>query len=186
MQGLFYAPLVIGETLRGLDFAASLFAQLGFEVDPLPGELRTDIVQAIRLGVARGLIAFARGLQSGAAGQRALHARAGPVPGYVDPVIMSSGSFIGGATIDLSCDAPLREPWDVYLQGGIVAEHVALGAILAGRRGLLDGRKSLTHEPIEVIDDAVCRLRGRSGSSSDPEVGDGRAPRVPGASCGLG
>ena len=55
----------------------------------------------------------------------------GPVPGYVDPVIMSSGSFISGSTIDLSCDAPLRAPWDVYLQGGIVAEHVALGAILA-------------------------------------------------------
>ncbi len=55
----------------------------------------------------------------------------GPVPGYVDPVIMSAGSFISGSTIDLSCDAPLREPWNVYLQGGIVAEHVALGAIVA-------------------------------------------------------
>jgi cystathionine beta-lyase family protein involved in aluminum resistance len=131
MQGLFYAPLVIGETLRGLDFAASLFALLGFEVDPLPGELRTDIVQAIRLGTRERLIAFARGLQSALPINARFMPEPGPVPGYVDPVIMSSGSFISGSTIDLSCDAPLRAPWDVYLQGGIVAEHVALGAILA-------------------------------------------------------
>jgi len=131
MQGLFYAPLVIGETLRGLDFAASLFALLGFEVDPLPGELRTDIVQAIRLGTRERLIAFARGLQTALPINARFMPEPGPVPGYVDPVIMSSGSFISGSTIDLSCDAPLRAPWDVYLQGGIVAEHVALGAILA-------------------------------------------------------
>ena len=131
MQGLFYAPLVIGETLRGLDFAASLFALLGFEVDPLPGELRTDIVQAIRLGTRERLIAFARGLQTALPINARFTPEPGPDPGYVDPVIMSSGSFISGSTIDLSCDAPLRAPWDVYLQGGIIAEHVALGAILA-------------------------------------------------------
>lgn len=131
LQGLFYAPLVIGETLRGLDFAASLFARLGFEVDPLPGELRTDIVQAIRLGTPERLIAFARGLQTALPVNARFAPEPGPVPGYVDPVIMSSGSFVSGSTIDLSCDAPLRPPWDVYLQGGIVAEHVALGAILA-------------------------------------------------------
>jgi cystathionine beta-lyase family protein involved in aluminum resistance len=131
MQGLFYAPLVIGETLRGLDFAASLFALLGYGVDPLPGELRTDIVQAIRLGSREALIAFARGLQSALPINARFMPEPGPVPGYVDPVIMSSGSFISGSTIDLSCDAPLRAPWDVYLQGGIVAEHTALGAILA-------------------------------------------------------
>jgi len=131
MQGLFYAPLVIGETLRGLDFAASLFAALGFEVDPLPGELRTDIVQAIHLGTRERLIAFARGLQTALPINARFMPEPGPVPGYVDPVIMSSGSFVSGSTIDLSCDAPLRAPWDVYLQGGIVAEHVALGAVLA-------------------------------------------------------
>jgi cystathionine beta-lyase family protein involved in aluminum resistance len=131
MQGLFYAPLVIGETLRGLDFAASLFALLGYDVDPLPGELRTDIVQAIRLGSREALLAFARGLQTALPINARFMPEPGPVPGYVDPVIMSSGSFISGSTIDLSCDAPLRAPWDVYLQGGIVAEHTALGAILA-------------------------------------------------------
>ena len=131
VQGLFYAPLVVGEALRGLDFAAALFAELGFDVDPAPGEVRTDIVQAIRLGSRERLIAFARGLQRAMPVNARFAPEPGAVPGYVDPVIMSSGSFVSGATIELSCDAPLRAPWEVYLQGGIVREHAALGAILA-------------------------------------------------------
>jgi cystathionine beta-lyase family protein involved in aluminum resistance len=142
VQGLFYAPLVIGETLRGLNFAAALFAQLGYAVDPLPGELRTDIVQSIRLGSRERLIAFARGLQLALPINARFAPEPGPVPGYVDPVIMSSGSFVSGSTIDLSCDAPLRAPWDVYLQGGIVAEHVALGAILAADAVYASGTSS--------------------------------------------
>jgi cystathionine beta-lyase family protein involved in aluminum resistance len=148
IQGLFYAPLVIGETLRGLNFAASLFAHLGYVVDPLPGELRTDIVQAIRLGSREKLIAFARGLQRALPINARFAPEPGPVPGYVDPVIMSSGSFVSGSTIDLSCDAPLRAPWDVYLQGGVVAEHVALGAMLAADAVYSAGDSSGTSSPI--------------------------------------
>ncbi len=131
VQGLFYAPLVVAETLRGLDFAAALFAELGYAVDPAPGELRADIVQAIRLGSRERLIAFARGLQRAMPLNARFAPEPGPVPGYVDPVIMSSGSFVSGATIELSCDAPLRAPYEVYLQGGVTAEHAALGAVLA-------------------------------------------------------
>jgi cystathionine beta-lyase family protein involved in aluminum resistance len=131
VQGLFYAPLVVAEALRGLDFAAALFAELGFGVDPEPGAERTDIVQAIRLGSPERLIAFARGLQRALPVNARFAPEPGPVPGYVDPVIMSSGSFVGGATIELSCDAPLRAPFEVYLQGGVTAEHSALGAMLA-------------------------------------------------------
>jgi cystathionine beta-lyase family protein involved in aluminum resistance len=131
LQGLFYAPLVVAESLRGLDFAAALFAELGFAVDPAPGELRTDIVQAIRLGSPERLIAFARGLQRAMPVNARFAPEPGPVPGYVDPVIMSSGAFVSGATIELSCDAPLRSPYEVYLQGGVMAEHAALGAALA-------------------------------------------------------
>ncbi|HEY0394325.1 MAG TPA: methionine gamma-lyase family protein [Candidatus Elarobacter sp.] len=131
VQGLFYAPLVVGEALRGLDFAAALFAELGFAVDPAPGEPRTDIVQAIRLGSRAKLIAFARGLQRAMPVNARFAPEPGPVPGYTDPVIMSSGAFIAGATVELSCDAPLREPFEVYLQGGLTAEHAALGAMLA-------------------------------------------------------
>ncbi|MFN2460709.1 MAG: methionine gamma-lyase family protein [Candidatus Velthaea sp.] len=131
VQGFFYAPAVVGESLRGLDFLAALFRELGFPVDPAPGAARADVVQAIRLGTPERLAAFARGLQ------RALPVNAhfapvpGTVPGYVDPVIMSGGAFVSGSTIDLSCDAPLREPFEMYVQGGIMREHVALGAVLA-------------------------------------------------------
>jgi cystathionine beta-lyase family protein involved in aluminum resistance len=131
IQGLFYAPLIVGETLRGLHFAAALFAHLGFEVDPIAGEPRADIVQAIRLGSREKLAAFARGLQRALPVNAKFTPEPGRVPGYVDPVIMSAGSFVNGATIELSCDAPLREPFEVYLQGGITAEHTALGSVIA-------------------------------------------------------
>ena len=131
IQGLFVAPSVVEQTLRGLDFAAALFAELGYEVDPLPGAVRTDIVQAIRLRGAPALIRFAEGLQRALPVNARFRPEPGPVPGYTDPVIMSSGSFVGGATIELSCDAPLRPPFEVYLQGGISAEHAYLGALSA-------------------------------------------------------
>jgi cystathionine beta-lyase family protein involved in aluminum resistance len=131
VQGLFYAPLVVAESLRGLDFIAALFAELGIPVDPAPGERRTDIVQSIALGSPERVVAFARGLQRAMPLNARFAPEPGPVPGYVDPVVMSSGSFVGGATIDLSCDAPLRAPYEVYVQGGVTAEHAALGAMFA-------------------------------------------------------
>jgi cystathionine beta-lyase family protein involved in aluminum resistance len=133
VQGLFVAPMVVEQTLRGLDFAAALFAELGFSVDPQPGAVRTDIVQAIRLGAPELLLRFAMGLQSAMPLNARFRPEPGPVPGYIDPVVMSSGAFVGGATIELSCDAPLRAPFEVYLQGGIVAEHAMLGALLAAQ-----------------------------------------------------
>jgi len=148
LQGLFYAPLVVAEALRGLDFTAALFAELGFDVDPLPGTMRTDVVQAIRLGSSQRLIAFARGLQRAMPVNARFAPEPGAVPGYVDPVVMSSGAFVAGATIELSCDAPLREPYEVYVQGGITAEHAALGAMLAAEAVLrADGAQTLSGSP---------------------------------------
>ena len=131
LQGLFYAPLVVGESLAGLDFAAALFAELGYAVDPLPGGIRSDIVQAIALGTPERLVAFARGLQRAMPINARFAPEPGPVPGYRDPVIMSAGAFVAGATIELSCDAPLRAPYEMYLQGGTSRDHVALGALFA-------------------------------------------------------
>jgi cystathionine beta-lyase family protein involved in aluminum resistance len=131
VQGLSIAPLVVGECLAGLDLAAALFEELGEPVDPLPGGERSDIVQAIRLGAPERLIAFARGLQRAMPINARFAPEPGPVPGYTDPVIMSGGAFVNGATIELSCDAPLRPPYEVYLQGGTAREHVMLGALLA-------------------------------------------------------
>ncbi|HEY1977458.1 MAG TPA: methionine gamma-lyase family protein [Candidatus Baltobacteraceae bacterium] len=133
VQGLFLAPSVVAQSLRGLDFAAALFAELGFGVDPQPGERRTDIVQAIRLGSPELVARFAAGLQTALPVNARFRPEPGPVPGYADPVIMSSGAFVAGATIELSCDAPLRPPYDVYLQGGVSAAHAYLGALLAAR-----------------------------------------------------
>jgi cystathionine beta-lyase family protein involved in aluminum resistance len=133
VQGLFLAPAVVEQTLRGLDFAAALFEELGFDVDPVAGAVRTDIVQAIRLGSAERLLRFSAGLQAAMPINARFRPEPGNVPGYVDPVVMSSGSFVGGATIELSCDAPLRAPFEVYLQGGIIAEHTMLGAMFAAQ-----------------------------------------------------
>ncbi len=145
LQGFFHAPLAVAESLAGLDWAAALFEELGFGVDPRPGAPRHDIVQAIRLGGASRLIAFARGLQKSLPVNARFAPEPGPVPGYPDPVVMSSGAFVNGATIELSCDAPLRPPFEVYLQGGTMREHVALGAILAAD-AVLKESKSVSPE----------------------------------------
>lgn len=139
IHGLFVAPLVVEQTLRGLDFAAALFEELGFVVSPKPGAVRTDIVQAIALGSREALLRFAGGLQTAMPINAKFRPEPGAVPGYADPVVMSSGSFIGGATIELSCDAPLREPFEAYLQGGIVAEHAYLGTLFAARAVVDEG-----------------------------------------------
>jgi cystathionine beta-lyase family protein involved in aluminum resistance len=133
IQGLFIAPLVVEQSLRGLDFTAALFEEIGYPVHPRCGAQRTDIVQAIRLGSVEKIQRFARALQSAMPINARFRPEPGHVPGYTDAVIMSSGAFIGGATIELSCDAPLREPYEVYVQGGIIAEHVMLGAMLAAQ-----------------------------------------------------
>ncbi|MDP9111225.1 MAG: methionine gamma-lyase family protein, partial [Candidatus Eremiobacteraeota bacterium] len=133
MQGLFLAPAVVAASLRGLDFASALFDELGYPVDPQPGARRTDIVQAIRLGDASALGRFARGLQRAMPVNARFRPEPGAVPGYAEPVIMSSGAFVAGATIELSCDAPLRPPYEVYLQGGVIFEHALLGALFAAR-----------------------------------------------------
>src|SRR6185437_2831609 len=133
VQGLFQAPLIVEQTLRGLDFAAALFAELGFAVDPRPGRARTDIVQSIRLGSPERLLQFARGLQRAMPLNARFAPEPGAVPGYAQPVVMSSGAFVAGATIELSCDAPMRPPYEVYLQGGVTLAHAYLGALCAAR-----------------------------------------------------
>lgn len=131
IQGLFMAPLVVEQTLRGLDFFAALFDELGFEVDPKPGMRRGDIVQAIRLGNPERLRLFASGLQSAMPVNARFTPEPGHVPGYRVPVLMSSGSFISGATIELSCDAPMRPPYEVYVQGGLTFAHAVTGAVFS-------------------------------------------------------
>jgi cystathionine beta-lyase family protein involved in aluminum resistance len=131
VQGLFYAPVIVDECLAGLDLAAALFSELGLRVRPEAGAARTDIVQAVELGSAPALLAFARGLQRAMPLNARFSPEPGAVPGYPEPVIMSGGAFVAGATIELSCDAPLRPPFEVYLQGGTNRVQALLGAVLA-------------------------------------------------------
>lgn len=133
LQGLFLAPLIVEQCLRGLDFFAALFERLGYAVEPRAGARRTDIVQAIRLGTPGLLAAFAAGIQAALPVNARFRPEPGPVPGYADPVLMSTGAFVSGSTLELSCDAPLRPPFEVYVQGGVSVAHAYLGALFAAR-----------------------------------------------------
>lgn len=133
LQGLFLAPRVVESCLRGLDFFAAFFSALGYDVEPAAGAPRADIVQAIRLQSPQALSQFAAGLQQAMPVNARFRPQPGPVPGYADPVIMSSGAFISGATIELSCDAPMRPPYDVYVQGGVSTAQAYAGALFAAR-----------------------------------------------------
>ncbi|HKW45288.1 MAG TPA: methionine gamma-lyase family protein [Candidatus Eremiobacteraceae bacterium] len=129
--GLNRAPRCVAESLKTMDFAAALFGKLGYPTDPACGAARTDIIQAIRLGSPEKLKAFATGLQRMLPVNSRATPEPGAVPGYVDPVVMADGAFVAGSTLELSCDAPMRAPFEVYLQGGLDAAHGVLAAMNA-------------------------------------------------------
>ena len=128
-QGLFMAPHVTAQALKGAIFAAGIFSKLGYKTRPLPDELRGDIIQAIELQSAKKLIAFCRAIQSFSPVDSFAVPEAWDMPGYEDKVIMAAGTFVQGASIELSADAPLREPYAVYLQGGLTFEHAMIGIL---------------------------------------------------------
>lgn len=130
-QGLYFAPHVVGEALASVIFTAEMFARLGFAVSPAPREPRSDIIQAIRLGSPERVIAFCQGLQYGSPVDSFVSPEPWDMPGYTDPVIMAAGTFVQGASIELSADAPLRPPYIVYLQGGLAREYSKLAVINA-------------------------------------------------------
>jgi cystathionine beta-lyase family protein involved in aluminum resistance len=125
-QGLFLAPHVVGEALKGMVYASAFFAEEGFNVSPSFDEKRTDIIQQIHLGSAEKLVTFCQAIQ--AASPINAHVRPEPylMPGYSDPVIMAAGTFVQGASIELSADGPLRPPYTAYLQGGLTYSHVKI------------------------------------------------------------
>lgn len=140
-MGLFNAPHVVGEAMKTAIFAASLFTQLGFEVTPRVDETRHDIIQAICLENSDNLIAFCQGLQKGAPVDSYVTPEPWDMPGYDSQVIMSAGAFTSGSSIELSADAPLREPYAVWMQGGLNFHSGKIGIMLAAeemlKRGLL-------------------------------------------------
>ncbi len=130
-QGLFLAPHVVAESLKGAVFCAAIMRRLGFEISPQPDQLRSDIIQAIKFDNPESMIAFCQGIQKGSPVDAFVIPEPWEIPGYDSPVIMAAGAFIQGSSIELSADAPLKPPYIAYMQGGLVYEHVKLGVMIA-------------------------------------------------------
>lgn len=132
-QGLFVAPHVVAEALKGVVFASRFFERIGFPVYPLYNEIRTDIVQSVLLGSPERMSAFCRSIQKSSPIDAHVVPEPSPMPGYGDPVVMAAGTFVQGASLELTADGPVRPPYAVYLQGGLFKEHVIIAAITAAR-----------------------------------------------------
>ena len=138
-MGLFAAPHVVGEAMKTAVYAAALFENLGFEVSPKSDEKRGDIIQCVTLGTKEGLVAFCQGMQSGAPVDSFVVPEPWDMPGYDDPVIMAAGAFTLGASIELSADGPLREPFAAWMQGGLNFHSARAGVLLAAQKMLEKG-----------------------------------------------
>ncbi len=132
-QGLFLAPHIVAEALKGAVFASRFFEKLGFEVMPRYDEYRNDIVQGIKLGTPEKMLNFCRGIQKASPVDSHVIPTAYNMPGYGDSVVMAAGTFIQGASLELSADGPMRPPYTVYLQGGLSKEYIKLAVISAAR-----------------------------------------------------
>lgn len=130
-QGLFMAPHLVGQALKGSVFAAALFERLGFETHPRWNDERTDLIQAIRFPQAEHLIAFVQGVQRASAVDAHVVPEPWDMPGYDHPVIMAAGTFIQGGSLELSADAPIRFPYIAYMQGGLTYAHVKWAVVMA-------------------------------------------------------
>ena len=138
LQGLFMAPSVVANSLKTAVLTAKVMENLGYKVNPKSNEKRTDIVQTIEFGNQKDLINYVQGIQLGSP----IDSNSLPVPddmpGYDDQVIMAAGAFVQGSSIELSCDAPLREPYVAFQQGGLTYEYGKLGLMKAIERILED------------------------------------------------
>lgn len=129
LQGIFMAPKVVNGAVKGAILCAKVYEKLGYEVCPGTKDSRSDIIQAVRLGSPEAVVAFCEGIQAAAP----IDAHVTPVPwampGYESEVVMAAGAFVQGSSIELSADAPIREPYNVYFQGGLTYEHSKFGVL---------------------------------------------------------
>ncbi|WP_425754874.1 aminotransferase class I/II-fold pyridoxal phosphate-dependent enzyme [Ihubacter sp. rT4E-8] len=129
LQGLFTAPKVVNGAVKGAVLCAKVYEMLGFDIRPGVKDARSDIIQSVKLGSPEAVIAFCEGIQAAAP----IDAHVTPVPwampGYQSDVIMAAGAFVQGSSIELSADAPIREPYIVYFQGGLTYEHSKFGVL---------------------------------------------------------
>lgn len=130
-QGLFLAPTIVGQAVKGSILAAALFERAGFRSRPAWQDRRTDLIQAIAFDAPEQLIAFVQGIQRAAAVDGHVVPEPWDMPGYDHPVIMAAGTFIQGGSLELSADAPIRAPYIAYMQGGLTYSHVKFGLLTA-------------------------------------------------------
>ncbi len=133
-QGLFMAPHVVLQAVKTAVFAAAVFKGLGYAVKPLPEERRSDIIQAITLESKERLCNFCVAVQSNSPVDAHVEPVPSPLPGYQDEIIMAAGTFVQGASIELSADGPCREPYNVFFQGGLTFEHGRLAIMAAAKK----------------------------------------------------
>lgn len=132
-QGLFIAPHVVMQAVKTAIFASAVFKNLGYSVKPLPEEVRSDIIQAIRLETRDKLCNFCVAIQTNSPVDAHVEPVPAMIPGYQDEIIMAAGTFVQGASIELSADGPCREPYNVYFQGGLTFEHGRIAIMSAAR-----------------------------------------------------
>ena len=125
-QGLFIAPHVVANAVKGSMLLGQVFSDLGFETMPLPGQKCRDIIRSIKFDTKEQLIDFCRAIQQASPIDSNVVPFPWDMPGYEDQVIMAAGTFVAGASIELSADAPIREPYIAYMQGGLTYEHVKI------------------------------------------------------------
>lgn len=126
LQGMFMAPSIVSEAVKGAILASAVFEDMGFSSTPKPDEIRTDIIQTIAFGDENKLIKFCKNIQKFSPVESYLTPVPDDVPGYENKLIMAGGTFIEGSTMELSADGPLREPFAVYMQGGLNYAHVKI------------------------------------------------------------
>ncbi len=130
-QGLFMAPTVTSAALKGAIFAANVYEKLGFKTVPNATETRHDIIQAVEFGKPELIQAFCEGIQAAAPVDSFVTPVPWDMPGYDSQVIMAAGAFVSGASIELSADAPMKEPYAVYFQGGLTYHHAKFGIMMS-------------------------------------------------------
>ncbi len=130
-QGFFLSPTVTAGALKGAIFAANIYEKLGFAVVPNSTESRHDIIQAVTLGSAEGVVAFCQGIQAAAPVDSHVAPEPYAMPGYHSDVIMAAGAFVQGSSIELSADGPIEPPYAVYFQGGLTWYHAKFGIMMS-------------------------------------------------------
>ncbi len=131
MQGIYFAPSVVASSLKTAVLASTILEKLGYKVLPRWNDIRADIVQTIEFNDEKKLIKFCQGIQKGSAVDSTAVPTPYNMPGYEDKIIMASGSFVQGSSIELSCDGPIRPPYVAFLQGGLTYEYGKLGILKA-------------------------------------------------------